>query len=78
MEAMYESKFAILGGRIVTGYAAKQWVDLGLTAGDLTILSADAKAPYERRPLSKGFLAGKDMEESIRINTEDFCRQHWN
>jgi hypothetical protein len=63
------------GRRQVTGYAAKQWDGLGLTAGDLTIRSADTTTRYERRPLSEGFLAGKDTEESIRINTEDFYCQ---
>jgi NADPH-dependent 2,4-dienoyl-CoA reductase/sulfur reductase-like enzyme len=76
MKAMDESRFVILGGGMVAGYAAKQWVDLGLKAGELAILSADTAIPYERPPLSKGFLAGKDTEESIRINAEDFYRQH--
>jgi NADPH-dependent 2,4-dienoyl-CoA reductase/sulfur reductase-like enzyme len=73
---MDESRFVILGGGMVAGYAAKQWVDLGLKAGELAILSADTAIPYERPPLSKGFLAGKDTEESILINAEDFYRQH--
>src|SRR5207253_6874642 len=36
----------------------------------------DNSVPYERPPLSKGFLAGKDTEEAIRINGEDFYRNH--
>jgi NADPH-dependent 2,4-dienoyl-CoA reductase/sulfur reductase-like enzyme len=44
--------------------------------GELAILSADSSVPYERPPLSKGFLAGKDTEEAIRINPEDFYRKH--
>ena len=73
---MEESKFVIAGGGMVAGYAAKQFVELGLKPGELTVLSADNSAPYERPPLSKGFLAGRDTEESIRINSEDFYRQH--
>jgi NAD(P)H-nitrite reductase large subunit len=76
METMDKSKFVILGGGMVAGYAAKQLVDLGLKAGELAILSGDTTLPYERPPLSKGFLAGKDTEESVQINTEDFYRQH--
>ncbi len=64
--------FAILGGGMVAGYAAKQLVELGLKPGDLAILSADTSVPYERPPLSKGFLAGKDTEEGIRINAREF------
>ena len=60
---------------MVGGYAAKQWIELGGKPGELTILSADTAVPYERPPLSKSFLAGKDAEESIRINPEAFYRE---
>ena len=61
---------------MVAGYAAKQFVEMGLKPGELASLSADSVVPYERPPLSKGFLAGKDTEESIRINPPDFYEQH--
>src|SRR5438067_11614338 len=51
-------------------------VELGLRSGELAILSADSAVPYERPPLSKSFLAGKDSEDAIKINPEDFYRQH--
>jgi NADPH-dependent 2,4-dienoyl-CoA reductase/sulfur reductase-like enzyme len=73
---MNEAKFVILGGGMVAGYAAKQLAELGSRPGELAIVSADTAVPYERPPLSKGFLAGRDSEESIRINPEDFYRQH--
>jgi NADPH-dependent 2,4-dienoyl-CoA reductase/sulfur reductase-like enzyme len=47
-----------------------------LKPGELAILSADTYIPYERPPLSKSFLAGKDTEDAIRINPEAFYRQH--
>jgi len=70
------AKYVIVGGGMAAGYAARQLAELGLRAGDLTILSADTSIPYERPPLSKTFLAGKDTEESIRINPEDFYHDH--
>ncbi len=73
---MSESRFVILGGGMVAGYAAKQLVELGLKPGELAIISADTAVPYERPPLSKGFLAGKDTEDAIRINSENFYREH--
>ena len=74
---MNESKFVIVGGGMVAGYAAKQLVELGLKSGELAILFADTSVPYERPPLSKGFLAGKrDRREYVRINSEDFYREH--
>jgi NADPH-dependent 2,4-dienoyl-CoA reductase/sulfur reductase-like enzyme len=69
---MKKSKFVILGGGMVAGYAAKELVERGLGAGELTILSAENALPYERPPLSKGFLAGKDEEAGIRINSVEF------
>lgn len=73
---MDESRFVILGGGMVAGYAAKELVKSGLKPGDLAILSSDSSLPYERPPLSKGFLAGSDTEEGIRINPEDFYGKH--
>lgn len=73
---MDQAKFVILGGGMVAGYAAKQLVEMGLKAGELAIVSADDCIPYERPPLSKGFLAGRDSEESVRINAADFYREH--
>lgn len=73
---MNESNFVIVGGGMVAGYAAKQFVELGLPSGELAILSSDTSVPYERPPLSKGFLAGRETEESIRINPEDFYREN--
>ena len=73
---MEKAKFVILGGGMVAGYAAKQMVELGLRSGDLAIVSAENEIPYERPPLSKGFLAGKDSAESIRINPAEFYREH--
>src|SRR5260370_23876367 len=61
---------------MVAGYAAKQFVELGLKPVELTIVSADSALPYERPPLSKGFLAGKDAEENILINPEKFYGEH--
>ena len=73
---MNGSKFVIVGGGMVDGYAAKQLAELGMRPGELTILSAESSVPYERPALSKGFLAGKDSEESIQINADNFYREH--
>ncbi len=73
---MNRTKYVILGGGMVAGYATKQLVELGLKPGELTILSQDSAMPYERPPLSKGFLAGKDTEESILISPPKFYGDH--
>jgi NADPH-dependent 2,4-dienoyl-CoA reductase/sulfur reductase-like enzyme len=61
---------------MVAGYAAKELVERGLKPGELTIVSSDTEVPYERPPLSKGFLGGKDSEDSIRINPPSFYPEH--
>jgi NADPH-dependent 2,4-dienoyl-CoA reductase/sulfur reductase-like enzyme len=73
---MNSSKYLIVGGGMTAGYAAKEMVERGLKRGELRILSADDTLPYERPPLSKGFLAGKDDEKSILINGADWYEQH--
>jgi 3-phenylpropionate/trans-cinnamate dioxygenase ferredoxin reductase component len=69
-------EYIILGGGMVAGYAAKELASRGLKPGELSIISADTTLPYERPPLSKGFLAGKDDETSILINSADWYREH--
>ena len=61
---MSNYKHVILGGGMVAGYCAKSYVELGGKRGELAIVSADDALPYERPPLSKTFLAGKDTERS--------------
>lgn len=57
---------------MVAGYAAKELASHGLGSGELRIISADDTLPYERPPLSKGFLSGKDTEEGILINKPEW------
>lgn len=61
---------------MAAGYAARELVQRGLGAGELTIVSADDALPYERPPLSKSYLAGKDQETDILINPADWYAQH--
>jgi NADPH-dependent 2,4-dienoyl-CoA reductase/sulfur reductase-like enzyme len=65
-------RYVILGGGMVAGYAAKTLVEKGLAKGDLAIISSDDALPYERPPLSKGYLAGRDAESSVFINDAGF------
>jgi NADPH-dependent 2,4-dienoyl-CoA reductase/sulfur reductase-like enzyme len=73
---MQKTKYLILGGGMVAGYAAKELVSQGLRPGELMIVSADSVVPYERPPLSKGFLSGKDKQADILINGPDWYREH--
>jgi NADPH-dependent 2,4-dienoyl-CoA reductase/sulfur reductase-like enzyme len=65
-------KHLILGGGMVAGYCAREYVENGGKTADLAVVSADDSLPYERPPLSKSFLAGKDSEEAVLISGADF------
>jgi NADPH-dependent 2,4-dienoyl-CoA reductase/sulfur reductase-like enzyme len=70
------AKYVFLGGGMVAGYAVKEMVKHGGSVNGLIILSSDDALPYERPPLSKGLLTGKDKEESIFINPSGFYSEH--
>ncbi|MDX9973590.1 MAG: FAD/NAD(P)-binding oxidoreductase [FCB group bacterium] len=69
---MREYEYIILGGGVAGGYAVKEFVDRGVAPGKLALVSADERLPYERPPLSKGFLTGKKKEKDILISNEAF------
>ena len=73
---MASTRYLIVGGGMVAGYAAKELAARGLKSGELTIISADTALPYERPPLSKGFLSGKENEAGILINPAEWYPQN--
>jgi 3-phenylpropionate/trans-cinnamate dioxygenase ferredoxin reductase component len=70
------SRYLILGGGVAAGYAAKEMVERGLGPGELTIVSLDTNVPYDRPPLSKGFLTGDKPETDVLIAPDSFYREH--
>src|SRR5665647_1422668 len=66
----------ILGGGVVAGYAAKEFVAQSGKEGELAIVTAENALPYERPPLSKGFLAGMEEASDIQISDGAFYRKH--
>src|ERR1022692_64993 len=66
----------VLGGGMVAGYAAKEFVAQSGKKGGLAIVTAENALPYERPPLSKGFLAGKEESDDIQISDAAFYRKH--
>ncbi len=73
---MPDFRYVIVGGGMAAGYAAREMVERGLQAGELAIVSLDDTPPYERPPLSKGFLAGTDKEVDLLINKPRFYDEH--
>jgi NADPH-dependent 2,4-dienoyl-CoA reductase/sulfur reductase-like enzyme len=66
----------VLGGGMVAGYAAKEFVAQSGKKGELAIVTAENALPYERPPLSKGFLAGKEEAGDLQISDAAFYREH--
>jgi 3-phenylpropionate/trans-cinnamate dioxygenase ferredoxin reductase subunit len=44
--------------------------------GRLHLVGAESEPPYERPPLSKGYLAGSQARESILVHDEDWYAEH--
>src|SRR5476649_659913 len=66
----------ILGGGVVAGYAAKEFVAQSGKKGELAIVTAENTLPYERPPLSKSFLAGEEEAGDIQISDAAFYRKN--
>ena len=66
----------ILGGGVVAGYAAREFVAQSGKNGELAIVTAEITLPYERPPLSKGFLGGEVGSADIQISDAAFYREH--
>jgi len=66
----------ILGGGVVGGYAAKEFVAQSGKRGGLAIVTAKNALPYKRPPLSKGVLAGKEGLGDIRMSDVAFYRAY--
>jgi 3-phenylpropionate/trans-cinnamate dioxygenase ferredoxin reductase subunit len=66
----------ILGGGVVAGYAAKEFVAQNGKKGELAIVTAEDALPYDRPPLSKGFLAGEKEVSDIQISDAAFYREN--
>ena len=68
------ARIVIIGGGAAGFAAAERLRDLG-HAGSLTMLSADASAPYDRPNLSKDYLAGTAPEDWIPLQVGGALRQ---
>ena len=65
----------ILGGGVVAEYATKEFVAQSGKKAGLAIVTAENALLYERPPLSKGFLAGKEGIGDIQISDATFYRK---
>jgi 3-phenylpropionate/trans-cinnamate dioxygenase ferredoxin reductase subunit len=67
--------FLMVGGGLASAQAARSIREVG-APGRVVIISAEAELPYNRPPLSKGYLQGKEARESIVVKDQPFWDEH--
>ncbi|MFE5407762.1 NAD(P)/FAD-dependent oxidoreductase [Microbacterium sp. NPDC056569] len=61
----------IIGGGLAGGTAAEALRDEGFD-GDITVVAAEAHPPYQRPPLSKGYLAGGEGLDAVILHPAEW------
>ena len=65
----------IVGGGLAGAKTAEALREQGYD-GPVTLLAAEDELPYERPPLSKGYLAGKDEFDEAVVHPEEWYAEH--
>ena len=65
----------IIGGGMAAGHAAVELRESGYD-GELIVFAAEPHPPYERPPLSKGYLAGKAEAEDAYLKPSQWYGEH--
>ena len=65
----------VIGGGLAAAKAVEAVREEGF-AGRVTVLADEPVRPYERPPLSKGYLVGDAEESTIYVHADDFYGQH--
>src|SRR5215831_2290700 len=67
--------FVIAGGGLAAAKAAETLRDEGFD-GDIVLLGSEPERPYERPPLSKGYLLGSDSLDSVFVHSEGWYAEN--
>jgi 3-phenylpropionate/trans-cinnamate dioxygenase ferredoxin reductase subunit len=65
----------LVGGGLATGTAVRELRDQGYV-GDLVVFAGEPHPPYERPPLSKGYLLGNEPAEKALVNDVGWYAEH--
>lgn len=65
----------IIGGGMAGGTAAEALRDEGHD-GDITLVAAEEYPPYQRPPLSKGYLAGEEGRDAVILHPSEWYAEH--
>jgi 3-phenylpropionate/trans-cinnamate dioxygenase ferredoxin reductase component len=69
------TRYVIVGGGLAAASAIEGIRELD-AAGEIVLVTAERELPYHRPPLSKGYLAGRDPVESLRVHELKWYRDH--
>ena len=72
---MPDGQIVIVGGGLAAAKAAETLREEG-HAGPVVLVGAEPRLPYERPPLSKGYLLGKDALDDARVHDPAFYPDH--
>ena len=67
--------YVIAGGGLAAAKAAETLRDEGFD-GEVVLLGAEPERPYERPPLSKGYLQGSDARDSVYVHPAGWYAEH--
>ncbi len=67
--------FVIAGGALAAAKAAETLRDEGFD-GDIVLIGSEPELPYERPPLSKGYLLGQAERDSVYVHPADWYVEH--
>jgi NADPH-dependent 2,4-dienoyl-CoA reductase/sulfur reductase-like enzyme len=67
--------YVIAGGGLAAAKAAETLRDEGFD-GDIVLVGSEPERPYERPPLSKGYLLGSDSRDSVYVHPADWYAEH--
>lgn len=67
--------FVIIGGGLAAGSAAKTLRESGFDGG-VTVVAAEPHAPYQRPPLSKGYLLGEEGTDAVILEPAEWYADH--
>src|ERR1700728_1906230 len=70
-----EPAYVIVGASLAGAKVAQTLREEGFT-GPVVLIGDEAERPYERRPLSKGYLRGKDEKSAIYVHGSSWYADH--
>lgn len=73
---MSEQRSVVIVGASLAGAKAAEGLRNAGFDGRIVLLGAEPERPYERPPLSKGFLLGKEPREKAYVHPESFYADH--